>query len=638
MKIHRSIDEEVAANRKLHYKGSAAFLRLEEILDSRHQPWCLYGEHSMPADELPEPINTTEARKVIQMLAKEELPRALARACVHGDLWIAKTIWSARGPFQIGFKKDSFWTNINGTRVSMETSARHIFTNASSAKDIEALMEWMPTVGLGFMIGVGSEHSVMMNADEMKTPMNSLAHRSSFEGELPRLSDGVLHSPELAVVIQSKATSSYYGPAFDQVLCWVDDDMLQAHSVELSRFEVAHCLLLGQGEDEGQLTKSVPLSECTEELFSIVESRYMSEGEVKVKPGKWEALELSIRTAPGPDSDEKLMSMHLGYQASVPVQHGFWEMPGYTLCLAKTSFLDQFEKGPTGQRNMRASLDFADDYFPLDLVGYHRDFDRFSSVCGRDGIGIEINFEYWNIWTKLSTPDSFYTAFGADSFVRDQMITAVPYDLVEFVLQRNCSRNPSAKSMIALQQTFGIDNKGRGMALDHLDLQLLHDAGYVFSTESQVVQPIRKINGVLETNRRISSSDTAVFLSVYGTRLQVERRQPTPDDMAALDEAYRNAIRLGLWPSEKQSLRPKTVANAMTQISKAKAILKSDNHVQSLLAYLDIAGPDACAKGAKSGEHWRVLQDHFGDDVMRPLIKLAPRDVRGYILEDDLGM
>lgn len=633
----RSIDDEVRANRKLNYKGSEAFIRLDKILDSRHQPWCRYGEGSWPADEPPEPFEDAEVRLTIHQLAKEELPRALARACVHGDLRIAKSIWAARGPFDVDFKKDVFWTNINGTRVSLETEANHIFTNATSSKDIQALMEWMPTVGLGFMIGSGSEHAVLFDSMQLENPVNTLSRAVSFDGVLPSLTQGVLSNPELVIALQDKARNSAFASGYENILCWVADDMLSGFGDSLRPYEITHGLVVGRDEEEDLVTQKVGLREASETLLGNLQSFYLANGEVQRSPGEYELLEISVKTSPCEGSGTHVMDMCLGHLSSPLVQHGFWDKPGYTLCMTKPSFLAQFEQGPVEVENLQLSLAFADQYFPLDIIAHCHDLDRLSGSCLREDIGLDLNFGYWRKGLRGADIERFYCAFGDVSPVHERLREAVSKDLVEFVLQHQSSRNVTAEAMIALQQAFGIDNRGLGMAPNHHDLQKLCDAGFKFSSMTTVVQPNRKINGRLTNNQREGSKDTTLFLSIYGTRVEVERCHPSESDLKALDESYRNAIRLGIWPSDKQSLRPKTVSGALTMLAALKKI-SSNNHDQALLAYLEVAGVEECAKGAKAGEHWQILKDHFGDDAMRPLLGLASRAVRGKVLEDDLGM
>lgn len=330
--------------------------------------------------------------------------------------------------------------------------------------------------------------------------------------------------------------------------------------------------------------------------------------------------------------------MLLGYQASLAVQHGFLDKPGFTLCAAKTGFLSRFEQGAPAPENLKKSLAFATQYFPLDLIAFASNPEVFDGKCLRSDIGIEMDFVGSGRDGMDSTLAKLYCSFGDEAPLHSRMRQLIPQDLVSFILQYTCRRNVSARSMIALQQAFGLDNEGLGMAPDHHDLQRLLDAGFRFSPATKVVEQSRNINGKLQHWQRESDKESAVFLDLFVRRVTVERCKPTPSDLQVLDEGYRNAIRLGLWPCKQQSLRPKTVVAALKALAKIPAILKTDNYHQSLLAYLDIAGAEKCAKAAKAADQWRLLRDHFGHEVMQPLLRHTSREVRGVALEDDLGM
>lgn len=621
----------------MNHKGSHAFKQLDEILDSRHQPWCRYGKGSWPADEPAELYENAEIRSTIKELAKEELPRALIRACVHGDLWIAKTIWSARGPFEIEFTKKVFWTVVGGTQMNLETSANHIFTNAASIQEVEQIMEWMPTVGLGFLIGAGSEHAVMLESTDLEIPITALARSQSFAGDLPSLSHGLLSSPELLTALSDKAQGSTFPDLFQNVLCWVSDRMLDEFSGELRPFEISHGLTLYQaGDDLESIKLKHRFEDCLAPVLDTIQYSYMEAGQRKVSPGEWEPYQLSVQTTPCNGGDDESMNMHLVHQASAAIQYGFWSKPGFTLCLAPASFLSGFEQGSVDADNYRRAQAFADQYFPLDLLG-HANGECISSVPSLKGrVGCVVDFVHGAKNNSFRELDRLYCQFGDASNVSTEMKSLIPKALIEFLLKENWSRDVSAKSMMALQQGFGLDNEGLSMKPDHRDLQALLDAGFRFSSETRCVLPNIKAGGKMIPFRREDSRDTAVLMNLYGLRVDVERCRPTPEDIRALDESYRNAIKLGLWPSSQQRSRPKSLSAALDAITKKP--LTSDNQDQALLAYLQIAGAEECAKAVSSSQQWDFLCKQFGEPVMKPHLKLASREARGQILEDDLGM
>lgn len=634
MPVYLSIDDEIKASRKLHKKPSPAFEMLENILDSRHQLWCVYGQLSTPADGPLEPFEESDLRLAIHQLSRDELARALVRACVHGDPRIAKTIWSARGPFEINYEKDVLWTKINGTRVSTEVNANHILTNAGSTQEIEELIEWMPTVGLGFMVGVGSDHSVMIQAGDLARPIKALARKHSFEGELPTLCDGIVSENALLLAMRGKILQSHYPSAYEDLLCWVSEDMFHAFSDHLRPYKVVHGLTLEMLQ-ESSAPQVFPFSDCTESLLDTVESKYISQSITCCSPGEWAPLRFDMRTVPAVDGECDRENMVLGHLGSLALQHGFGHKSGHVLCQAKASFLCQFDQGPMDLANYERALSFTAGYFPLDLVAFDQDrSNRSDGVCVREDIGFELDFNRSN----RAIIRQLYQSFGDSSPIKDYVRVAISRPMIDFLLQYNCDMNMDVDSMIALNQAVGIDNAQLGMALDHNDLRKLQSAGFRFSDSSTTKPIVRRLNtGELLNSTRESSRDTDVYLDIFGLKTKLKQKKPSLVGQEDFSDSYSNALQMNLWPAEKYNMRPKSLGSALTMLAGKKKFSES-NHDQALLAYVELAGIEACAKAAKNGSHWEFLRHHFGRDAIEPHMKLITREVRGRILEDDLGL
>ncbi|MBI6885868.1 hypothetical protein [Pseudomonas putida] len=630
----RSIDDEVRENQKLHRKGSPALELLEQILESRHQGWCRYGQLDLPSDGIPDQIPDSEFRRCIHELGRHELARALVRACVHGDLKIAKTIWSARGPFAVEYQPNSIWTIIGGTKVSLETSANHLFTNSSSGNDLRELLEWMPSVGLGFMVGIGSEHALLFDSNGLKRPINQLTRPPAFAGDLPVLSGGFLHHPELAIALRAKSLKTHYPKPYKKVLCWVEEEMLAVAGDNAEQFSINHGLTLGQGEDEHQVRITHDLKACTEDALRDVQSYFIEDNHTKRSHGEWEALRLAMRREPVGQADADRQNMILGHLGSEEHQYGLSHRPGYVLCSADLEYLCSFEMGAVRTENLARSRAFVSSYFPLDMISLDaKNGDRAGDIYPRDDIGVDINLEHGS----HEGLDKLYQSMGNKSPIKDLVRPMIPKDLVSFLLKLNCSRTVDAKSMLCLQQAFGMDNTGLAMSPNHHDLQMLLDEGFAFSKETATNLTLKKIGGRMVSCQRENSQETKVFLSVSSLIREVGLTNKTLENEPELDAAYRNAIRLGLWPSSKPSVRPRTIAAALKMVAALKFV-STENHDQALLAYLTVAGPEACAKAAKSADQWLALKTHFGSDTMDQYLGLADRAVRGGVLEDELGM
>jgi hypothetical protein len=629
-----SIDDEIKAQNKLHPRLSDAFKRLEEIFVARYQPWCEFST-SKKNTTLSLPYTDDDLRRAVHELHKDELARALVRACIHGDVYIAKLLWGARGPFEIEHEYRGLQEIINGSVVMPSTEAQHTFTNLESSETLAELMEWMPTVGLGFMVVQGDKPCRLLASDDMAFAIKNVAWKSQFQGTLPTLADGVVNQPELLLALKEKAENSAYSKSLNDILVWATPQMIAEFPGELSTYTSRQGLTLESttklpGKDPE--LKHVRFDQCDEALMSQLTRRTLENGETVVKPAVWNyyQLDLNLKLSYGADSTRD--HMVLGYLATEPMQFGFDQKPNHVLCRANINFLSQFSIGQVEEGNLRAAHDFTKGYFPLDIVVLDNGPDKqMYGACLRPVLGISMGM---GNGSSIGA-SRLYKLLGDSSSMHHRLREALPRPLVKMLVDLHPNVMMDPLGMLALYQAFGWDNKGLVMRIDASDLQMMQEAGFKFSDETMTRIPAKSgPRGYEKPYERQSGEHTDVFMNLNSEFIRAgsETGEVLPD---YLINSYSNAVKVGLWGSETP--KPKSLTDALVMAARRKNWGNSNQEL-ALKAYITHAGIEACVKAAKKDSHWIFLDVHFGREALTPHLKLTSRATRGRLLEGDMGL
>jgi hypothetical protein len=606
-------------------KPGEAFKRLGDVMSGRYVGWgnSLLVD-SWKDSELAE--QEAEIKELIQELESDELARALYSACMYGDLLVAQSIWHKRGPFSIEYQAgQNGQVLLNGQLAHGTGDALDTFANTRSIKELRELFEWLPTIGMGFMVGVGSPTALLLQSDKLKSSIRNLAWSTNFSGELPILSESGVARPELMLALQDKLGTSLFPEAFQDVLCWVDERML----VELPNgFEpykaMQHLKLRKTVYGSHTEYAEIPFAEVTDELLNEVSQRTINEGYVAESRAPWSFDELSLRTVPL-DPQNPRNNAVLGHQASETVKHGYDHLPGHVLCRTRVDVLSQFATGPVRAENMAKAAQYVWDYFPVDLMMFDvHQIKPMNTNCLREKIGMVYGLD-----VRKSQIRDFYNAFGHGSPVQSKLKT-LPEPLLKFMFAFHCTSDLDAKSMISLNQGLGIDNTGFSLDLDFRGLQLLHDEGFRFSDLTVISKSSEKLEDGGHYHHRASSQDTSVLLDMSDTGSKGKG-----DGLDAWNNRFANALNMNLWPV--RSTKPESVAKGLSKASRKKSWSSTPDEC-ALLAYLDHAGIEACTSVAKTTAHWVFLKDHFGREAIEPYVRKMPRDARGQVLSDDMGL
>lgn len=613
--------------------GSAHFRRLNEILDLRLQPWVeLSTSAKLNAGKGPKPTpyEPSHIDTAIAGLEEEELARALFRACIHGDLGIAKAIWEGRGPFDVKYERETpaGQTILNGEPVHDITLGGHYFTNTVDSGQLSELMEWMPTIGLGCLLGVGYDTAPMLQSSQLEKAIKNIAWPSSFSGELPVLTGGVLNTPELTVALQEKSRTSSYPGIFKEVLCWVEEGVFEDFESSLSRYQPVQSLFLDN--HAGTECLEVPLTSVTDQIVEGICTTSLVNGAPVLSEAEWRYRSLVLQTLPDHLKEPKNRVV-LGYQADEPLKHGFNHKPGYVLCRTDLDFLAQFPLGAANCENASRAKEFVKGYFPLDLAMLQTP----QKHAMHTGCLARKNGMHQGVHDTLYLIKDLFKAFADSNPLQPYLQKTINQTLFGFIKQHHCYVPLDVDCMIGLYQGLGLDNQGFSLDIDHKGLQKLHDVGFRFSDESKVLQSLRKDEEGTPMMNRPVETDTDVKYDPDDYFNSKASQNQGEGDAEALEKRYSNAIAMNLWPAETP--KPASLIDALAMAGRKKKWGETQ-HERSLLAYIDHAGIQACAEVARTTPHWTFLKDHFGRDAMEPFMGSATRAARGKILMDDLGM
>jgi hypothetical protein len=615
---------------KMPPTGSVAFRRLEEILEARYLGWV---EFTLKAEAAysPRSVGPDDIGNAIRDLEPDELARALVRACFHADLTIAKEIWSQRGPFEVVYQEGKHQVLINGEATHEYTKTQHLLTNAKTISDIEELFEWMPSIGLGFMCGVGTKDGLLLQGHRIEKPIKYLSWATNFTGELPMFSYGSVAQPELMLALDDKMRTSHYADSFDHILCWVEEGTMREFPDEFDAFEsIQELYLKRKGADGKDEIRIIPVSEVTEDALSDVSRRAIVDGEIVNSDAPWSYHGLSLETFPV-EPGVPQNNLVLGYQADAPLKHGFNHKPGHVLCRTRVSFLRQFNIGPVQQDNLAKAKAFVVGYFPFDLM-MHRVPQ--TVLRGPGCVRLDNGMRQGTRDTPYLIRD-LYKALGNDSPVQHYLQKALTPPLLDYIRDLYCDVTLDAESMLALFQGLGVDNQGYRVDLNYKGLQILQDAGFRFSDDSVIAdsQQISASGYLLQ--HRLNSQDTDVLLKIDSTLDGQMVTNGSFDERKAWDNRYTNALSMNLWPAE--TVRPESLVDALVKAGRKKKWGTTVPEM-ALRTYINQAGLEACAEVAKTAPHWAFLKEHFGREAMTPFMRKIPAKVRGTILMDDIGL
>lgn len=603
--------------------------RYLDILTLRRQPWAENFKFKSAEDALkkpPVPCTPEECEKILQTLPEKYLPVALAQAGFCGDMEIGNRILEIHGPIHTELSVRGSQTLLNGEPLHYAWAGEYL-RNASSPADIAKVMEWLPEVGMGWMVGAGSEHSVLYQGDALEHALKHV-RTTQFDGELPHLVSGLVEHPELLLALHDRQGTSSFERAFDKIMCWVPQGTENSFPDDLVPYKVEQSIhfndtLKHTREDQSAV---IPLSAVTKPYLDQTVNLWARAHNYDLPGAGLRLTDLRLCTSTTSHVIDIDGEMLLSHQANQSIKHGFWERPGMVLCQTTVGFLSNFEIGRHEPSNQRASDAFVSNYAPIDLIAraYGRK-DEENAIIYVGKVGFK-NSDY----TARNGVNKLVRMLDGPEPLRSQLKDVLSKDLMAYLTFLRGDKEVTVESLAVLYREYGIDNQGISLQVFASQIENLHRQGFKFAPDT-------------DTKYCAESRDATVLLNPS----QVAFLQVGMMDMddQQLQETHNKAFEMGLWTSPVA--KPETLPEAITGLGrrkyntntvKGKLPYESNAPVLALRAFLNAAGVEACVEAAKTTANWQTLGIVFGTEVLKPHLKDAPLPAQAKLFTNDLGV
>jgi hypothetical protein len=617
-------------------ESSERFKRFLDILVLRCQPWAkdrIPGREQIQWQSIAAQ-GPDELESVLQGLSGPQLAVALAQAGLCGDREVGQRLIDIHGPIETVLENRGHQTFLNGEPFHYAW-ALHYLRNAESPAAMAEVMEWLPTAGLGWMVGVGSEHCVMFEENTTIDRALKQVIKPEFEGTLPSLVNGRIEQPELLLALHERNTSTQYPKAYQKILVWVPERTVAQFPDDLTAYESVQTAYFRDLEKHARPDQSVTLSltELEAPFLEQVDNWWARTSNPDRPDNGLQLQNIILRTTSTRASMDLEGDMLLVHQANQAIQLGFWGRPGMVLCESTVDFLSQFEIGPQEPGNALKSQAYVQAYAPIDLIiRAYGDRDRENAMNYLRLYGFELSGDtprttFNRLVRLLDSPEPFAT----------QMRGVLNKPLMAFLTSNYGDKHAWAKTLVTLHREYGINNEGIAISIDGDDIETLYDGGFRFadSTLVDLEDLVGNRSDILNGGSKSKPGQVTFKYDGMGGY-----------DDARILEVQVKAQRLGLWLSDVK--KPESVAESLTSVVKRKIDNKKPRGTQPWYlansgifahkAFLSEAGPEACAQAAKTEKHWHVLNEVFGVQALKPYMKDTSLQIKGALFSKDLGL
>jgi hypothetical protein len=549
--------------------------------------------------------NKAPTTELIGLLNEADLAECLLTAAWRGNLTLMRDLVEQRGAIAVRFENtrlNSHQYLLNGQPIQMDTTRQ--LSHIASSKQLKDLLTAVHQLGLQGLIDPGPTYPLLLrNIDRAIKP--HAFNTVEFSGLLPELSQDRLSNPELALALAEEAAGPVTPDAFRPLLCWATKEMVHQFPEHLAPIKPFQNVGFGQS---------------------------MKAFKASYDPEKPEApLIISV----GVNTTRRSMFAKYLFRLMAPeaTQMGFDDEGRRVLCKTTTDFLLNFPTVNHTEDNHRAARAFVEHYCPFEIIASQAEI-----ICARDFGHDTQNYSFKvDLYTQFSYGDSrFFEMLSLDHPLRERALNMMEWEQWQWLVQKFDGRSSNARGLIAVRDTFGLDNTGMKLILTQSKLAKLIEAGYRFSDQTSVFDNQGKFDYAGQ-----QTYDPACKTTVLIRFDASDWRPPHADQLTerqVLDyvvEQYQGILATNLWPSVIS--KPSDIKMALAMMaSYENGKLRFDTNI-ALRAYLKNAGIEACVKASDS-EHWPRLIDVFSREAFENCYKTLPHKFRGLLLEEDMGL
>lgn len=576
-------------------------------------------------------------RDWVTSIPDESLAEAQVCAFYLGSLPVLKALIDIRGIAPMDFKVKGergeghnrsggqrFLNNKPFSSVSGLASFCHIESEA----EMSELFEMAAQIGLNFMTGVDGQYSELFESPTFQSYVQN--HQPiKFHGDIPSIeANGTINQPELLNALEQKRCSSSYPMAYNSILCWVDNEVIEQKKLNLTpidmhrkvkatmrtidhRFPGGDLKYFNLPEDQAALEDFMEQHDKDPLAFKALNIDYgfsihsvLKQVEKDVPP--------SDRAPYNPKHE--LSPVNALYtvmaQARQDLADGLEVRDGYSLCIAKVDEISLFEKGDQTAENIQLAQTFIEAHFPLGALAFAYDTHEH----------LDYSIPNWNLGANWVC-DTFLMKMGDESNLVKHLLEVIPRDLIQMAYDKMSTI--SGKQYANANRLFGWSNEGKHIHLKEVDLDMLIDNNITFEDNTSFF---------VRSKNTLGAEKTAISFDIANYALYPDERK---------EELIQKVLDLGLWPLESaedgRGKRPVDLADAIKQASRFKNLDSLSPSKIALRKYIEGQGPEQASLAAKTAVQWRIVKSIFGGE-MDNYLKNTSKAIRRSHLADDLGI
>lgn len=556
---------------------------------------------SFSIDGHPDDWDINGYKEKIAKLSDYDLKDCAFQAAVNGNVQLLRLLFQEKGHIEVNYENKAPNLRrhlLNGVTYDMNGIKR--LKDLKSVAHFKDLLRAIDEFGIRGLSEPGETYPALFHRiDENKVITGLSVER--FSGDLPELAGGVLKSPELAIALKHEEATNPHSSAYRQILCWASPEMVESFPGSLAPLTPFQQVNTSSGPESMKAFKA-GVGSHTNMLFH------------------------SIKLGVEPSSTSVHAALLMKSLCPLASYNGFDDHQGRILCETTTDFLMGFSLTGVTAGNTKAAKDFAQGYCPMELIATqaidscvddygHRDRLRFMTA----GYSKDHDESYSDIF-----------AMAADDHPLKYMARQMMEPEQWKGLLHKADTTLKASSLIAMHQAFGFDNKGLRITVTGSEIEQYLAANFRFSDDSNFFDTTKRFKAHLD--QTLVTGTTAVLSTFSSSSLS--------DRGNILEVATKNfqdvVIKLNLWPSDSE--RPKDLADALRMAGPMDLTSWGNNRAMGLRAILVDSGLNACTEIAKTPRAWIKLTEAFPRSEIDPYIKQIPREARGKLLEQDLGM
>jgi hypothetical protein len=558
---------------------------------------------------------------IIEQLQEEDLAHCMFIAATQGNVELMKAMWEQRGPFPVVYENEPGWESERLNGKVFVSKKEHLLVSCPTPADVKLLFQTILSYGIKGLLEPGPTFPFLFREAALTLVANA-ARNYRFSGELPFLDAGFLQWPELALALEDEGQRRLMPEAYRPMLCWATPQMLEEHGSHLAPLrasqQVTYTLNSLRSRSPEPVEFCVPMSEFT---------AYETPAEDVVI----DSIALGVQSHS--DHSESVGTV-FHVMAPSEQHYGFEDRQGRILCETRADFLLGFAASSVNEANMEAAQRLNENRFPLDVLsnhiakvcfknfGYHRDVFAFVGGFTRDLI---------SFWRPSSR--GFFYLFAEDEVMDKKLVAMMRRDQWIALLGYCEPARMEPHVLLALRDVHGIGNQNLRFTLQPQYVDELHSAGYRFDSGTRVVKCPREMTRFVQAN----PGKPYVYVD-FDHRLILMHNGHWAFE-AVFGESQRLhslAHAMNLWTGAGD--QPKGAQASLDDLVRLETDDVDAVAAMGTWAHLVKMGVDVCVEAASCTEHWKWIVKMFSVDQLLPHLALMPRESRGRVLENELGL